>query len=89
MATVSVLDEFAPTERRTHDRSDEYRRVVDALEGRGMDYRVAVELADPASRCTGVWRRRHTDVTPPACYSDEVLQKESRCETCTRINAIA
>jgi hypothetical protein len=49
---ASVLDVFAPAKRHRHDRSDEYRRVVDALEGRGMDYRVAVELADPASRCT-------------------------------------
>ena len=78
-----------PAERHTHDRSDEYRWVVDALKGRGMDYRVAVELADPASRCTEVRRRHYTDVTAPACYSDEVLQKESRYEACTRMNAIA
>jgi hypothetical protein len=89
LAMASVLDVFAPAERHTHDRSDEYRRVVDVLEGRGRDYRVAVELADPASRCTEVRRRHYTDVTPPACYSDEVLQKESRYEACTRMNAIA
>jgi hypothetical protein len=89
LATASVLDEFASTERHTHDRSDEYRRVVGLLEGRSMDYRVAVELADPASRCTEVRRSRYTDVTPPACYPDEVLQKESRYEACTRMNAIA
>jgi hypothetical protein len=77
-----------PAERRTHDRWDEYRRVVNVLEGRGMNYRVAVEFADPASRCTEVRRRLHTDVTAAACYSDEVLQKESRYEACTRINAI-
>ena len=41
-----------PAERHTHDRSDEYRRVVDALKGRGLEYWVAVELADPASRYT-------------------------------------
>jgi hypothetical protein len=78
-----------PAERHTHDRSDEYRRVVDLLKGRGMDYRVAVELADPASRCTEALRRHYTDVTAPACHSDEVLQKESRYEACTLMNAIA
>jgi hypothetical protein len=33
LATVRVLDEFAPTERHTHDRSDKYRRALAALEG--------------------------------------------------------
>ena len=78
-----------PAERHTHDRSDEYRRVVEALKGRGLEYWVAVEFADPASRCTEDRRRHYTDVTAPACYSDEVLQKESRYEACTRMNAIA
>jgi hypothetical protein len=36
-----------------------------------------------------VLRHRRADVTLPARYSDEVLQKESRSKTCTLMNAIA
>ncbi len=47
LATVGVLGEFATEERHTHDRMDEYRRAVDALEKQGLkDYRVAVKLTD-------------------------------------------
>jgi hypothetical protein len=41
------------------------------------------------SRRMRVWTHRRADVTLPARYSDEVLQKESRCKTCTLMNAIA
>jgi proline dehydrogenase len=47
LATVGMLGEFATDERHTHERLNEYRRAVDALEKQGLeDYRVAVKLTD-------------------------------------------
>jgi proline dehydrogenase len=47
LATVGVLGEHATDERHTHERLDEYRRALDALEKQGFkDYRVAVKLTD-------------------------------------------
>jgi hypothetical protein len=47
LATVGMLGEHAPDERHTHERLDEYRRALDALEKQGFkDYRVAVKLTD-------------------------------------------
>jgi proline dehydrogenase len=47
LATVGMLGEFATDERHIHERLNEYRRAVDALEKQGLeDYRVAVKLTD-------------------------------------------
>jgi proline dehydrogenase len=47
LATVGILGEHATHERHTHERLDEYRRALDALEKQGYkDYRVAVKLTD-------------------------------------------
>ena len=47
LATVGVLGEFATEERHTHERLNEYKRSLDALEKQGFkDYRVAVKLTD-------------------------------------------
>lgn len=47
LATVGMLGEHATNERHTHERLDEYRRALDALEKQGFkDYRVAVKLTD-------------------------------------------
>ena len=47
LATVGMLGEHATDERHTHERLDEYRRALDALEKQGFkDYRVAVKLTD-------------------------------------------
>jgi hypothetical protein len=64
-------------------------RAVDALERRGADYRLAAKLAELRLTLDSILTHRRADVTLPACYSSEVLQKESRCKTCTRMNAIA
>ena len=53
-----------------------------------MNQRVAVELTELGLTLEVGPDTRHTDVTPPACYSDEVLRAEARCEICTRVNAI-
>jgi proline dehydrogenase len=46
-ATVGMLGEHATDERHTHERVDEYRRALDALEKQSFkDYRVAVKLTD-------------------------------------------
>lgn len=47
LATVGILGEHATDERHTHERLDEYRRALNALEKQGFkDYRVAVKLTD-------------------------------------------
>jgi len=47
LATVGMLGEFATDERYTHERVNEYKRALDALEKQGLkDYRVAVKLTD-------------------------------------------
>jgi len=47
LATVGMLGEFATDERHIHERLNEYRRAVDALEKQGLEYyRVAVKLTD-------------------------------------------
>ena len=47
LATVGILGEHATHERHTHERLDEYRRALNALEKQGFeDYRVAVKLTD-------------------------------------------
>ena len=47
LATVGMLGEFATDERHIHERLNEYRRAVDALEKQGLeDYQVAVKLTD-------------------------------------------
>ena len=47
LATVGILGEHATDEWHTHERLDEYRRALDALEKQGFEgYRVAVKLTD-------------------------------------------
>lgn len=47
LATVGMLGEFATDERYIHERLNEYKRALDALEKQGLkDYRVAVKLTD-------------------------------------------
>jgi proline dehydrogenase len=47
LATVGVLGEHATDEQHTHERLDEYRRALDALEKQSIkDYRIAVKLTD-------------------------------------------
>ncbi len=46
LATVGMLGEFATDERRCRERLEEYKQALDALEERGLDYRVAVKLTD-------------------------------------------
>ena len=46
MATVGVLGEHSTEKRQTLQRLEEYKRGMDALEERGLDYRVTVKLTD-------------------------------------------
>jgi hypothetical protein len=89
LAAVGVLGEFGPLSDTSTRGPSEGMRAVDALERRGADYRLAAKLAELRLTLDSVLTQRRADVTLPACYSGEVLQKESRCKTCTRLNAIA
>lgn len=46
LVTVGVLGEHSTAERQTLERLEEYKRGVDTLEERGLDYQVAVKLTD-------------------------------------------
>jgi hypothetical protein len=89
LAAVGVLGEFGPLRDTPTRGPGEDMRAVDAVERRGADYRLAAKLAELRLTLDSVLTHRRADVTLPACYSGEVLQKESRCKTCTRMNAIA
>ena len=89
LAAVGVLGEFGPLSDTPTRGLGEDMRAVDAVERRGADYRLAAKLAELRLTLDSVLTYRRADVTLPACYSGEVLQKEPRCKTCTRMNAIA
>ena len=89
LAAVGVLGEFGPLSGTPTRGPGEDKRAVDALERRRTDYRRAAKLAELRLTLDRVFTHRRADVTLPACYPDEVLQKESRCRNCTRMNAIA
>jgi hypothetical protein len=89
LAAVGMLGEFGPLSGTLTRGPGADKRAVDALERRGVDYRLAAELAELRPTLDGILTHRRADVTLLACYSDEVLQKESRCKTCTRMNTIA
>ena len=89
LAAVGVLGEFGQLSGTPTRGPGEDKRAVDALERRRTDYRRAAKLTELRLTLDRVLTHRRADVTLPACYPDEVLQKESRCKTCTRMNAIA
>jgi hypothetical protein len=89
LAAAGVLSEFGPLSGTPTRGPGEDKRAVDALERRGVDNRLAAELAELRPTVDRILTHRCGDVTLLAWYSDEVLQKESRYKTCTRMNTIA